>query len=167
MTAMLAAIAIHNGQLKWTTSLADALPELAEKVRPEYRAATMEQLLAHAAKMPAYTQFGPEREKQLHAFKGTPTEQRLAFLTEVLRTEKPNDGLGNAAYSNVGYAAAGAMLERAAGSSWEELVRRELARPLGMNSLGFGYPATTETPNQPRGHSEHIWRSVELSLDPS
>ena len=41
MTAMLAAIAIHNGQLKWTTSLADALPELAEKVQPEYRAATM------------------------------------------------------------------------------------------------------------------------------
>jgi CubicO group peptidase (beta-lactamase class C family) len=166
MTAMLAAISIHKGQLNWTTSLAEVLPELAEKIRPEYRTATMEQLLAHAAKTPAYTQFGPERERQLHAFKGTPTEQRLAFLREALSTEKPNDGVGNAAYSNAGYSAAGAMVERAAGASWEELMRRELARPLGMKSLGFGYPATTETPNQPRGHSERDGRSVELSLDP-
>jgi CubicO group peptidase (beta-lactamase class C family) len=166
MTAMLAAISIHKGQLNWTTTLAEALPELAEKIRPEYRTATMEQLLAHAAKTPAYTQFGPERERRLHAFKGSPTEQRLAFLRETLSTEKPNDGVGNAAYSNAGYAAAGAMVERAAGASWEELMRRELARPLGMKSLGFGYPATTETPNQPRGHSERDGRSVELSLDP-
>jgi CubicO group peptidase (beta-lactamase class C family) len=167
MTAMLAGIAVHRGKLTWTTSLADALPELAQKIRPEYRTATMEQILAHAAKMPAYTQFSPERGKQLQAFKGTATEQRLAFLEEVLGIEKPNDGAGSAAYSNAGYAAAGAMVERALGTSWEELVRRELALPLGMKSLGFGYPATAETPNQPRGHSEQNGQSIELSLDPS
>jgi CubicO group peptidase (beta-lactamase class C family) len=167
MTAMLAGIAVNRGLLTWTTSLADVLPELAEKIRPEYRTATMEKILAHAAKMPAYTQFGPERGKQLHAFKGTPTQQRLAFLEEALGMERPNEGAGAAAYSNVGYAAAGAMVERAVGASWEDLVRAELARPLGMKGLGFGYPATAETPNQPRGHSEQNWRSVELPLDPS
>lgn len=167
MTAMLAGIAVQKGRLTGTMSLVEALPELAEKVRPEYRTATMEQILAHAAKMPAYTQFGPERDNQLHALKGTPTEQRLAFLKEALGTEKPNDGSGDAAYSNVGYVAAGAMVERAFGASWEELIRRELASPLGMKSLGFGYPATAGTPNQPRGHSEQNWRSVELPLDPS
>ncbi|MGH9751237.1 MAG: serine hydrolase domain-containing protein [Blastocatellia bacterium] len=167
MTATLAAIAVHKGRLKWTTSIADALPALAEKALPEYRAATLEQLLAHEAKMPAYTQFGSQRGEQLKALKGTPTEQRLAFLAEVLSTEKPNNGSGNAAYSNVGYAAAGAMVEQSAGTSWEELVRRKLARPLGMKSLGFGYPATAETPNQPRGHSESGGRVVELPLDES
>jgi CubicO group peptidase (beta-lactamase class C family) len=167
MTAMLVGIAVHRGKLTWTTSLADVLPELAEKIRPEYRTATLEQILAHAAKMPAYTQFDSERAKQLQVFKGTPAEQRLAFLEEVLGRENPNEGTGNASYSNVGYAAAGAMVERAVGDSWESLVRSELARPLGMKSLGFGYPATAETPNQPRGHSEQNGRDVELPLDQS
>lgn len=167
MTATLAAISVHKGELNWTTSIADALPALAEKALPEYRAATLEQLLAHEAKMPAYTQFSPQRGEQLKTLKGMPTEQRLTFLAEVLGIEKPNNGSGNAAYSNVGYAAAGAMVERAAGTSWEELVQGEIGRPLGMKSLGFGYPATTKTPNQPRGHSESGGRVVELSLDES
>ena len=167
MTAMLAAIAVHKGQLKWTTSLTDALPTLAAKVRPEYRLATLEQLLAHEAKIPAYTQPSRQRTEQMQALQGTPTEQRLAFLAEVLGTEKPNEGSGNQAYSNVGYTAVGAMVERAAGASWEELMRRELAVPLGMKSLGFGYPATAKTPNQPRGHSETNGRVVELPLDQS
>ena len=46
-------------------------------------------------------------------------------------------------------------------------MRRELARPLGMKSLGFGYPATAKTPNQPRGHSESNGRVVELPFDRS
>lgn len=167
MTATLAAVAVHRGQLEWTTSIADALPALAEKALPEYRAATLEQLLAHEAKMPAYTQLSPQRDAQMKALKGTPTEQRLAFLAGALGTEKPNNGSGAAAYSNVGYAAAGAMVEQAAGASWEELLRREIGRPLAMKSLGFGYPATADTPNQPRGHSEIGGRVVELPLDES
>lgn len=167
MTATLAAIAVHEGRLRWTTPLADALPELAKTVRPEYRSATLEALLAHAARMPAYTRFSPQRGAQLKALKGTPVEQRLAFLAEVLASEEPNDKTGDAAYSNLGYTAAGAMVERAAGAPWEELVRREIARPLGMRSLGFGYPATAETPDQPRGHSESDGRVVELPLDDS
>jgi CubicO group peptidase (beta-lactamase class C family) len=167
MTATLAAVAVHKGQLKWTTALADGLPALAEKMRAEYRSATLEQLLAHQAKLPAYTQPSPQRVKQMKALKGTPAEQRLAFLAEILGTEKPNHGKGDAAYSNAGYAAVGAMVERAAETSWEELLHRELARPLGMKTLGFGYPATVGAPNQPRGHSEENGRVVELPLDES
>lgn len=167
MTATLAAVAVHRGQLKWTTSLSDALPALAAKVRPEYRQATLEQLLAHEAKFPAYTQPSRQRTEQMQALQGTPKEQRLTFLAEVLGTENPNDGSGNQAYSNAGYTTVGAMIEQAAGASWEELMRRELARPLGLKSLGFGYPATAKTPNQPRGHSESNGRVVELPFDQS
>ncbi|HEV8579083.1 MAG TPA: serine hydrolase domain-containing protein [Thermoanaerobaculia bacterium] len=167
MTATLAAIAVHKGQLEWTTSLSDALPSLAAKIRPEYRSATLEALLAHRARMPAYTQPNQKQVEQMKALKGSPAEQRLAFLAEALSTEEPNPGSGNDAYSNVGYAAAGAMIERAAGASWEELLRRELAQPLGMKNMGFGYPATASAPNQPRGHSESDGSIVELPLDES
>jgi CubicO group peptidase (beta-lactamase class C family) len=167
MTAMLAAIAVQRGQIEWTTSLIEALPELTNTIRPEYRSATLEQLLAHAAKLSAYTQFTPERAVQLRLLKGTHPEQRLAFLVEVLGNEKPNEGSGGAAYSNAGYTAAGAMVERASGAAWEELVRREIANPLGMKSFGFGYPATADRPDQPRGNSERNWQSVELPLDES
>lgn len=167
MTATLAAIAVHRGQLTWTTTLAEGLPELAEQVRPEYRAATLEKLLAHEARIPAYTQFTPSRGEQLRLLKGSPAEQRLAFLAEVLGTEQANNGTGGAAYSNAGYAAVGALVERAVGTSWEELVRRELAQPLGMKTLGFGYPATVATPKQPHGHSESGGSVVELPLDDS
>jgi CubicO group peptidase (beta-lactamase class C family) len=167
MTATLAAVAVHEKRLEWTTSFADALPALAKKVRPEYRAATLEQLLAHEAKMPTYTQPDARQVAWMKSLGGTHAEQRLAFLEEVLRTEEPNRGTGDAAYSNVGYAAAGAMVERAGGAPWEELVRRELAAPLGMSSVGFGYPATAMAPNQPRGHSERDGGVVELPLDGS
>jgi CubicO group peptidase (beta-lactamase class C family) len=165
MTATLAAVAVHKGQLEWATTLADALPALAAKVRPEYRSATLERLLAHQARFPSYTQPSRQQVVAMKALPGTPTEQRLAFLANVLSKEEPNTGSGNDAYSNVGYAAAGAMIERAAGASWEDLLVREIARPLGMKNVGFGYPATAENPNQPRGHSESDGRIVELPLD--
>lgn len=167
MTATLAAMAVQRGQLAWTTSLAEALPALAAKIRPEYRPVTLERLLAHQARMPAYTQPSSRQVEEMKALRGMPTEQRLAFLAEVLGKEEPNRGTGNDAYSNVGYAAAGAMIESAAGAAWEDLLLRELARPLGMKNVGFGYPATAKTPNQPRGHAADDGRIIELPLDES
>ena len=164
MTATLAAVLVEQGRIQWTSRLADVLPEL-RGARPELQGATLEQLLAHAARMPAYTQFGPERLEELKALRGSPTEQRLAFLSEVLAAEEPNDAAGDAAYSNVGYTAAAAMLERATGESWEDLVRSRITQPLGMRSVGFGWPATARTPDQPRGHFRRNGELVEQPLD--
>jgi CubicO group peptidase (beta-lactamase class C family) len=151
-TAMLAAILVQRQQLRWTTTLAEGLPSLSGHMRREYAAATLEQLLAHEARLPSYTEPSPRRVAELHALPGTGTQQRLAFLAQVV-SEKPNDAVGDGAYSNAGYAAAGALIERAAGVSWEELIRRELARPLGLSTVGFGYPATSDRSEQPHGHA--------------
>src|SRR5688500_14177350 len=61
MTAMLAAIAVERGLLRWNSRLDAVMPELSKRVRREFRGATLEQLLAHAAQFPAYTQFGAAR----------------------------------------------------------------------------------------------------------
>lgn len=167
MTATLAAILVEEGRLEWTSRLVDIVPQLREVVRPEYRSATLERLLAHAALMPAYTQFGPRRLQELTSIPGSPTEQRLTFLAEVLASESPNRGTGDGAYSNVGYTAAAVMMERVTGESWEELILDRLLGPLGMSEVGFGWPATTGTPEQPRGHFEQDGRVVEQPLDDS
>jgi CubicO group peptidase (beta-lactamase class C family) len=164
---MLAAMLVEQGRLRWTSRLVEVVPELRQRVRPEYRDATLEQLLAHAAQMPAYTQFGSQRLEQLKAFRGAPTEQRLAFLTEVLGAEWPNRATGDAAYSNVGYTAAALMMERATGESWEELMQTRLFRPLGLRHVAFGWPATPATRDQPRGHVRRSGRLTPQLLDDS
>ena len=163
-TATLAAIAVQKKQIRWTTTLAEGLPSLARHMRREYASATLEQLLAHEARLPAYTQPSALRVKEMQALKGTSTEQRLAFLAQVL-TEDPNHATGDSAYSNAGYAAVGALLESATGSAWEDLVHRELAKPLGLTTVGFGYPATASMPNQPHGHARSGETILELPLD--
>ena len=163
-TATLAAEGVHQGRLGWTTTLAEGLPSLAARMRREYAAVTLEQLLAHEARLPAYTQPSAQRVQEMRALTGSRTEQRLAFLEQALG-ERPNYATGDGAYSNAGYAAVGAMIELAAGQSWEDLVRRELAEPLGLTTAGFGYPATVATPDRPRGHARS-GRTIEvLPLD--
>ena len=163
-TATLAAIAVQRGRLRWTTTLAEALPSLSTRMRSEYASATLEQLLAHEARLPPYTQPSSQRVEEMRALSGNSTKQRLAFLDQVL-VERPNDATGEGGYSNAGYAAAGAMLEAAAGRTWEDLIRQELAEPLGLTTVGFGYPATVTVPDQPRGHARNSGTTVELPLD--
>ena len=130
----------------------------------------MEQLLAHAAKMPAYTQFGPERGKAVACVRSRERPQSSDWRSSRKRSVPQRNRMTAWVTRRTQMSDTpqlGQWWDGPAGTSWEELVRREIARPLGMKGLGFGYPATTETPNQPRGHSEHNWRSVELSLDPS
>jgi len=167
MTATLAAMLVEQGRLRWTSRLTDILPELRSKIRPEYRHVTLEQLLAHAARIPAYTQFGPERLEELKSLEGTPTQQRFAFLTQVLSSEAPNRGTGDEAYSNAGYTVAALILEKATGESWEQLLRTRLFQPLGMEHVGFGWPATRDSPEQPRGHLRRDGRVEPQPLDDS
>jgi CubicO group peptidase (beta-lactamase class C family) len=115
--------------------------------------------------MPPYAQFGRGRMEQLKAIPGSHSGQRLAFLAEVLGTESPSNGTGQAAYSNAGYTAAPAMLECSTGESWEDLVISRVTEPLGLATVGFGWPATERDPEQPRGHVRRDGKLLEQPLD--
>jgi CubicO group peptidase (beta-lactamase class C family) len=52
------------------------------------------------------------------------------------------------------------MLEKAAGKSWEELMRAMLFTPLGMESAGFGAPATLGRVDQPWGHAKGLLSGI-------
>jgi CubicO group peptidase (beta-lactamase class C family) len=60
------------------------------------------------------------------------------------------------AYSNAGYALAGAMLETRADEVWENLMRREVFVPLKMDSAGFGAPGKASKLDQPLGHHASV-----------
>lgn len=163
MTAMLAASLVKQHRLAWTTTLGEGLP-VQGAIRAEYRPVTLEQLLAHAGRLPKYTEPTPERVAELRALPGSPSAQRLAFVSGVLRHEPPlGDGVDR--YSNAGYAAAAAMIEHAAGEPWETLLPTRITAPLGMDSVRFGWPASPGSPDQPRGHATDAGAIQVMPLD--
>ena len=157
MTATVAAMLVEQGKISWTTTIGESFADY-DELHSDYRAVTLEQLLAHRGGAPG----NPPNllwEKAWQA-SGAPEEQRLEFVKGIL-AEKPEAKPGaKHIYSNQGYAIAGVMLEKAAGKTWEELMRQMLFEPLGMNSAGFGAPGTPGEVDQPWGHTKGLFRGI-------
>lgn len=68
------------------------------------------------------------------------------------------------AYSNMGYVIAGAMLERVAGTMWEELVTQRIFVPLELHTAGFGPQASLGRTDAPLGHLVRSDRTLKPML---
>lgn len=148
MTATMIATMVEEGKLSWTTPLGEVVPDPA--MHEGFRAVTLDELLTHRAGLPADGNWW-----MLGAGKTT-TEQRRVLLGQVTR-KAPDPKPGTAfRYSNVGYALAGLMAETVSATSWEDLMRQRIFRPLGMASAGFGAPGTKGKVDQPWGHSRSL-----------
>jgi len=96
---------------------------------------------------------------------GTPVEQRREFIAAVL-AQPPETAPGTKMiYSNQGYSIVGAMLEQAAGKSWEDLITEKLFKPLRMDSAGFGPPGTGGKVDQPWGHTRNDAKVKPVQMD--
>jgi CubicO group peptidase (beta-lactamase class C family) len=160
MTATLAALLIEDGKLRWDTTIAEMFPELKDRMDPQYRAVTVEQLLTHRGGVPGTPPAGPWAQ----AFKqqGTPTRQRREFIEAVL-SQTPETAPGTKMiYSNQGYAIIGAMLEKVTGTAWEVLITQRLFKPLHMDSAGFGPPGTVGALEQPWGHTRNLLATMPM-----
>ncbi len=149
MTGFVAAALVERGLISWDTRIVDALPRFKSSARAAYRKKTLLDLLTHRAgivPMMSGAEFKP-----VAAFKGDIGSRRLAFAGWLLRQPpvSPDTVLGYR-YSNGGFAVAAAMLERAAGRSWEQLMADELFARAGIDGR-FGWPAFDEA-TQPWGH---------------
>jgi len=148
-TAALIARLVDRGVLSWDAPLAKMLPDLAETMRPEYRAVTLVQLLSHQSGL-------PENISDLSIFEAyfkdprPVSAQRLDYIARTL-AETPAYAPGtDSAYSNTGFVIAAAIAERATGKTYETLIRQEVFAPLGMTSAGFAATG----PGQPMGHDK-------------
>jgi len=151
ITATLIGRLIEEGKLDWDTTLARALPDM--KMHEAYRDVTLTQLLQHRGGITPALTFDQEELDRLTALGGEPTEQRKAFLSEILMMSPANTPGTKSEYSNAGYALVGYLAERATGKPWAELVSEYVFKPFGLKSAGFGWPATHARPYQPHGHA--------------
>lgn len=151
MTATLCAMLVEEGKLRWDITIAEVFPELVQKMHPDWKAVTLEQLLTNHGGAPAGLEKG-NLWKKLWQFAGTPEQARQMLLEGVL-AEAPEAPPGKKyIYSNAGFSIAGRMTEKVTGVAWEELITERLFKPLGMNSCGFGAPGTKDRIDQPLGH---------------
>ena len=140
MTATLAAVLVQQRRLAWDSRLLDVLPELAATARPAYANVTLRDLLAHRSGL-----FAGDSEAdlaQLPALDGTPTQQRLQLASWALARKPTITPGAGTEYSNGGYVAAAAMLERVASRPYEQLLNQEVFAPLGAQVV-FGAPGST------------------------
>ncbi len=142
ITGMLLADAEQRGELSMSDQIGDHVPELAD--RP-IGAVTVSALASHRSGLPpialgiravpgllGYGVLG------LSPYVGQGVSSVVSHARRVrLRTQ------GEQAYSSLGAALTGAVLERATGSTYEDLVRDRLATPLGLTHTSAG-------PNAPR-----------------
>ncbi|MBX7112764.1 MAG: beta-lactamase family protein [Myxococcaceae bacterium] len=147
MTATLAAMAVEEGKLKWSSTVSEVLTGW-RNVDPGYRQITLEMLLGHRGGLPA--NLSNEGWKKAYNPKSAAKEREAAVrLLLKAAPVKPGEFL----YSNAGYMVAGVMIEKALGMPWEAAMKKRLFAPLGMGSCGFGPPASKDTVDQPWAHS--------------
>jgi CubicO group peptidase (beta-lactamase class C family) len=155
MTAALAAMLIEDGRLRWDTTLAEMFPKLALQMQTEWRGVTLAQLLAHHGGAPQNLDDDGLWGRLWDRAERLPRQQRAYLTRRLLTKHKPVAAPGaKYVYSNAGYALVGHAIEEELDCPWETVLRRRLFQPLGMDSGGFGTPATPDTVDQPWGHKD-------------
>ena len=149
MTVAMVLRLAEQGVLSLDAPLEQMLPELAQSMRPEYRKATLKDMLSHRAGLPRDLR----NTKAINAYfvdKRPLDVQRMAYIAAALK-DKPALKPGTAfSYSNTGFVIAAVIAEKASGKHYDELMRAEVFGPLGMQTAGPG--ATGD--GQIRGHSK-------------
>ena len=150
VTAFIAALLVKQGKIAWNTKFFTLYPELKAQSKPGYYNMTLQDLLSFRSRLNKYTYTDalPVKEQ----FHGSEGEQRYQFIQWAL-SQQPVAANAVYSFSNPGYTAAGLMLEKAAGKSYNQLVT-ELGAQLGID-FHFGAPNSTDT-LQPWGHDANL-----------
>jgi CubicO group peptidase (beta-lactamase class C family) len=150
-TSLLAGIFVQEGKLRWDSTLGEIFAELNDKMDPQFAKITVEELLSHSSGL-ADGQGLIELITRSYLQDGNMDEVRYWMVKET--APKPLDHVRGSkfSYSNLGYVIAGALLERLAGKTWEELVEERIVEPMGLKSAGFGPQSSLGKVDAPLGH---------------
>ncbi len=152
MTALLAAMLVEEGKLRWDSTPAETFPELVEKMDPGLRRVTLEQLLSHTSGIPSDT------EEIFKVYLGAMTQEGnlddLRYWVVQQWTKHPLefDPGTKFAYSNMGYTLIGAMIERVGKKTWDEAITEKIFVPLKLRTAGLGPQSSLGKIDAPLGH---------------
>lgn len=138
MTALLAAMLVEAGRLRWDSTPAELFPELSGQMDARLRSVTLTQLLSHTSGIPADNEaiFAAYGEAMLQ--EGNLDELRYGLLKRWCGQPLAAEPGATFAYANMGYIFVGAMIERVTGRTWEETITERLFLPLQMKTAGLG-----------------------------
>jgi D-alanyl-D-alanine carboxypeptidase len=148
-TAALILKLVDSGKL----SVADSITRHLTGLPPEWNSITIEQLLNHTSGLPRDFDTGkPESEH-------VPGDTLIAIAARASLVSKPGTVF---AYSNTGYMLLGVLVEKIHRKPYPEVLRNEIARPLGLTSLAWcdnlsrdhaatGYVRSSDGKATPRG----------------
>lgn len=111
--------------------IGELLPAFQAEMHTDWQSIRLSDLLSHTAGLPANVSGSDLSED--------PTKARLALMRQLWTAPLKNTDPAFE-YSNTGYVLAGLVAEQVTGKRWEDLIRSEIARPLGLTTLGFGAP---------------------------
>ena len=153
MTSLLTGMLVEQGALDWDSTVGATFPELATGMDAGLQAVTLEQLLSHTSGIPSDNDaFGTLLAESL-VQSGLNLDELRYWMVRRWSGQPLATKPGTAfAYSNMGYVIAGAMLERAAKTTWEELIVERVFTPLDLKTAGFGPQATLGRVDAPLGH---------------
>ncbi len=135
MTALLAAMLVEEGRLRWDSTVAEVFPELAEKMDAGLRRVTLEQLLSHTSGMPSDNEDFGNLLKDSFSQEGNLDELRYWLVRQWSRLPLESRSGTKFAYSNMGYTIVGAMIERVGGKTWDELLTERIFMPLNLHDI--------------------------------
>lgn len=147
LTATLAALVVEQGKLSWTSTLGAVLPDL--PIHALYKDVTLEALLGHRGGAPAKL---PDAVDQAMRVPGDAQARRTEAVRALLAAAPELSPGSEVRRSGAGYLMAAAMLERATGAPWEQLVRERLFVPLAMTACTFDGRGASAGVVEPWGH---------------
>jgi CubicO group peptidase (beta-lactamase class C family) len=163
ITATMIARLVERGELSWDSTIKDVFVEV-DGLDRGWEKVTLAQLLTHTAG--AVANFSLQIRLKRPAEGQERKQARESAVIEILQS-KPHYAAGTEFnYSNVGYTIAGVMAERVTGLVWEQLVEREIFKPLQLLTGGFGPPQDRlKDLDQPRGHKRLFGFTVAVADD--
>jgi D-alanyl-D-alanine carboxypeptidase len=123
-TAALLLKQVERGKL----SLSDSIGRYLTGLRPEWRPITIEQLLTHTAGMQ------PDFRPRNRSTEEVPADTLIAWAARDTLAYPPGT---RHAYSNTGYMLLGVLVQTLYGKPYGDALREEIARPLGLTTLGW------------------------------
>jgi len=152
MTALLAAVLVEEGKIRWDTTPAEVFPELAQEMDPGFRKVTLGQMLSHTSGIPTDNEEIFKIYGEAMSQDGNLDEQRYWMVRQWSKRPLQFEPGTNFTYSNMGYAIIGAMIERLWKKTWEEAITERIFLPLKLETAGLGFQSSLGRVDAPLGH---------------